>query len=154
MTPPLIYLDANVFVAAFETPNEGANPVQRLFRALVERRPRAISSELTLAELLAPIRRPHALSGPERKSLYYNLFVRQDVVELKPVSRDILIKTATLRGEINYKLPDAIHVATAIEASCASFASNDERLKQFPAGLRKIRADERGVDELLRALSP
>jgi len=52
-----------------------------------------------------------------------------------------------------YKLADAIHIMTAVEASCAYFVSNDDRLRELPAGLGKIRADRTGVDELLRELS-
>ncbi|MGC1859889.1 MAG: hypothetical protein WA733_01870 [Methylocystis sp.] len=35
----------------------------------------------------------------------------------------------------------------------AYFVSNDDRLKQLPVGLGKIRADRTGVDKLLRELS-
>ena len=150
---PLIYLDANVFVAGFETPAGDAVPAQELFRALAQKTGVAVSSELSLAELLAPIRRPHAFSQRERRELYLNLLQRGGIVDLKPITREILLQTADLRSIINYKLPDAIHIVTATEAGCAYFVSNDARIKELPPGLRKTRADQTGVDELLQALS-
>ncbi|MGA8171480.1 MAG: type II toxin-antitoxin system VapC family toxin [Methylocystis sp.] len=152
-TDPLIYLDTNVFIAGFEGPPEIAAPVQNLLRALRGLRGVVVSSELTLAELLAPVRRPDALSTMERRQLYLNLLLRNIAIDLQPITRDILIKTADLRSMNGYKLADAIHLVTAVETSCAFFVSNDDRLRKLPAGLGKIRPDQAGVDELLRELS-
>ena len=46
-----------------------------------------------------------------------------------PVSRTILIDAARLRANSGLRLPDAIHVATAVAAGCPIFLSNDRRLK-------------------------
>lgn len=153
MTALHIYLDTNVFVAAFDGPAEFAHPAQSFLRAMRNRRGALVSSELKLAEILAPVKRPNALSVSERRHLYLNVLQRNAAIDLRPVSRDILIKTADLRNACGYKLADAIHVITAIEASCAYFVSNDNRIKQLPGGLGKIRGDQAGVSELLRALS-
>ena len=131
----LIYLDTNIFVAGFEANAELSDPIQTLFRALRGRLGVIVSSELTLAELLAPVRSPLALSVEERRELYLNVLQRSSALDLRPVTRDILIKTADLRGAGAYKLADAIHVVTALETNCAYFMSNDERLKQLPSGL-------------------
>lgn len=153
MPSPLLYLDANVFVAAFETPVRDAGPAQELLLSLASRNGVAISSELTLAELLAPIQRPHSLSVSERRRLYSNVLERSHAVDLRPVTRELLVKTADLRSVINCKLPDAIHIVTAAEAGSAYFVSNDVRIKRLPAGLRQIGTDRAGIDELLRAIS-
>jgi len=149
---PRIYLDANVFIAGFESLSSLAHPAQNLLRALISKSGSAVTSEITLAELLAPVQRPQAMSSTERRMIYLNLLQR-DVIDLCPITRDILIKTADLRTIGNYKLADAIHVVTAIEAGCGYFVSNDDRIKKLPPGLPRIRADRAGVDELLLALS-
>jgi predicted nucleic acid-binding protein len=149
----LLYLDANVFVAAFETCADDAGPAQELLLALSRRKGAAVTSELTLAELIAPIQRPHALSVGERRRLYSNVLEKSLAVDLTPVTRQVLVKTAELRSNIGCKLPDAIHIVTATEAGCAYFVSNDIRIKRLPAGLRQARTDRAGVDELLRAIS-
>ncbi|WP_347566102.1 PIN domain-containing protein [Scytonema sp. UIC 10036] len=46
-----------------------------------------------------------------------------------PVSRDILIEAAQLRANVNIKLPDAIHAATAILTQCSTFITNDQRFQ-------------------------
>jgi predicted nucleic acid-binding protein len=46
-----------------------------------------------------------------------------------PVTREILIEAARLRGLSRIKLPDAIHAATALQKGCSSFLTNDDRLK-------------------------
>jgi predicted nucleic acid-binding protein len=48
---------------------------------------------------------------------------------VKPVSKEILVKSAQLRAELNNKLPDSIHLATAIEHDCDVFIGNDKSLK-------------------------
>ena len=50
---------------------------------------------------------------------------------LLPVSRSILVAAANLRATFGsqVKLPDAIHLASALEQSCTTFITNDKRLK-------------------------
>ena len=54
--------------------------------------------------------------------------LRGGIVDLKPITREILLQTADLRSIINYKLPDAIHIVTATEAGCAYFGSYKDDL--------------------------
>ncbi len=50
------------------------------------------------------------------------------------VERAILIEAAHLQARLGLRLPDAIHVATAVAAGCDVLLSNDRRLK-VPAGM-------------------
>jgi hypothetical protein len=50
-------------------------------------------------------------------------------LDVKPVSKKILVKSAQLRAELNNKLPDSIHLATVIEHGCDVFIGNDKSLK-------------------------
>lgn len=152
MTIPLVYLDTNVFIAGFESPVSNAKPVQDLLVALRERPRSASTSELTLAELLAPISRPHALEPAERRRLYLDLLVGGSFIDLRPITRNILIETADIRRTARYKLPDAIHVATAIHANCGFFMSHDDGMKRLPEGLNRLQPNRAGVDLLLEAL--
>jgi len=153
VTAPFVYIDTNVFIAGFESPIENARPVQDFLRALRERPGIGISSELTLAEILAPVSRPHALPAVKRRRLYFDLLLWSGLIDLRPVTREILIETADLRSVARHKLPDAIHVVTAVHAHCSFFLSHDDGMKRLPQGMRRVRADESGVDEILRALS-
>lgn len=149
---PLAYIDTNVFIMGFESPFETAKPVQDLLVALREQPLSAVTSELTLAELLAPNLSPKALAPDERRRLYLDLLIWSNLIELKPVTRDILIETADLRQATPCKLPDAIHVATAVHAKCGLFLSRDKRMR-LPAGMMQISPDRSGIDHLMAAWS-
>ncbi len=51
------------------------------------------------------------------------------MLEVVPINRTILIESARLRSTTNLRLPDAIHVATAILSGCETFLTNDKRLE-------------------------
>lgn len=44
-------------------------------------------------------------------------------------TREILITAAKLRGNTNFKLIDALHLATAIQKKCEIFITNDTTMK-------------------------
>jgi predicted nucleic acid-binding protein len=122
-----LYLDANVFIYAIEGNAEIADLLRELFDLLRANRGIGVKSELTLAEVLA--------KAPDmRRRNYLNLIVWSRIFDLHPVSRDILIETAEYREKAGMpKLPDAIHVVTAIRAGCRRILSADSRLK-LPVG--------------------
>ena len=49
-----------------------------------------------------------------------------------PVSRVILVAAARMRAATALRLPDAIHVATALQSGCTHLVSNDARLRVVP----------------------
>jgi predicted nucleic acid-binding protein len=106
-----------------------------------------MTSELTLAEVLANAR-PHARRG------YFNLIVWSNIFQLYPVTRDILVDTADYRrvSRAKVKLPDAIHVVTAIRGRCRAFLSADKGLK-LPVGMAAFEPDERGIANLMQEIS-
>lgn len=152
MRAPPVYIDTNVFIIGFESPLELAAPVQKLLLAIREKPLSAVTSELTLAELLAPVIRPQALVPSQRRRLYLDLLTGSRLVELRPVTRDILIQTAELREATPCKLPDAIHVTTAVQAKCGFFLSKDRRMR-LPPGMIQVGPDHSGVDRILAASS-
>jgi predicted nucleic acid-binding protein len=106
----------------------------------------AVTSELTLAEVL-----PRA-SAPRRRN-YLDLLIWSRIFDLRPVSRDILIETAKYREAAGMpKLPDAIHVVTAISAGCKTILSADLRLK-LPDGYSAILPDPENLSRLIKELS-
>jgi predicted nucleic acid-binding protein len=154
-----LYLDTNVFIQAFETSGLSAEPAQRLLAALHANEGAAVTSELTLAELLAPVDRPNALPQANRRQLYLNLLVWNNFVDLLQITRDILIGTADLREAASLKngtkirLPDAIHIVTAVQARCRFFVTNDKGIaRTLPRDLTPIPADSGRVAKLIATL--
>jgi predicted nucleic acid-binding protein len=147
-----VYLDTNVFILLVEGEAERADIIRRLFDALRRRPNSAVTSELTLGEVLAPPRRKGALELHVKRRIYLDLIVWSGFIELVPVGRDLLIETADLRRVSRHKLPDAVHVVSAIRCRCTYFLSNDVDGKRVPAHMQWVRPDEQGVAVLLEAL--
>jgi predicted nucleic acid-binding protein len=146
MTEGRIYLDANVFIYAIEGDADIADPLRKLFELLGGRRGTAVTSELTLAEVLAGAADVHRRN-------YLDLIVWSRVFELYPVDRDILVETAEYRRHSGMpKLPDAIHVVTAIPAGCRTILSGDSRLK-VSEGFNLIVPDGQNIGRLTEKLS-
>jgi predicted nucleic acid-binding protein len=148
---PAAYVDSNVFIEAIEGPDEVALPIKQLFQYARERRSRLVSSELTLAEVLAPPR--GAKARDELASLYVGLLLEQGLFELKPVSRDVLLSTVGLRRTVRLKLPDAIHLATAIQQGCLYFVSRDRDFRSLPHEIETIEPEADPLARLMGALS-
>src|SRR3954468_2969983 len=114
-----IYLDSNVFIYALEGAPDLALLLERLFECFRLKYGLAVTSELSLAEVL-----PNATTLHRRH--YLNLIRWSRIFELAPVSRDILIEIASYRKAAGMpKLPDAIHVVTAIRSNCSIILSAD-----------------------------
>lgn len=142
---PLVYLDANFFIYALEGEDERSEPLQAFLRELRRRPGIAITSELTLAEVLVKPQREHDF---DLKRRYISLLLSSRAIELRPVSRDVLIESARYRA-VAYPnppapiedrrnfLPDAIHIVTAIQNRCSYFIANDTRLR-LPAEMQRL----------------
>jgi predicted nucleic acid-binding protein len=150
---PLVYLDANPFIYSVEGEPLISEPIQSFFRSLQERPGSAATSELTLAEVLAPSsqgRKRH----PDWKRQYLDLIVWSRFINLKPVSRNVLYETANLRATratAGLKLPDAIHLATALISGCSFFVTGDRRIP-VPDGMQRMKPDEASLTEIIESL--
>jgi predicted nucleic acid-binding protein len=123
----LIYLDTNVFIEAYENQGRLAQAFRTLFRSARRDQSILVTSELTLAELcVEPIR----AGRDERINLYRSLIqTRGSFIQAIAIDRDILFEAATCRARASaLRLPDAIHIATAIMSNCEMFITNDKRL--------------------------
>ena len=155
-TAPIVYIDANPFIYAVEGDDALARPLKDFFELLRQRPRVAVTSELTLAEVL-----PKAHLPQFRRS-YFHLIVWSGIFDLRPVTREILIETADYRqitatllpggGRTMIKLPDAIHAVTAIRSGCTKMLSADAQLK-LPVGVAVVEPDETGLLQLMREIS-
>ena len=121
-----VYLDANVFIYAVEGHERFSGSLGRLFQDIAQRAVEAVTSELTLAEVLV---RPFREARPELVRHYRSVVQTHAGLTVTPVTRLVLLEAARLRASTSLKLPDAIHMATAMHSSCEAFLTNDARLK-------------------------
>jgi predicted nucleic acid-binding protein len=128
-----VYLDTNIFIYAVEgyAPEEAF--LRELLAALEDGRFTAVTSELSLAEVLV---KPFEFGREDVAVAYTEFLEPSDRLAVLPVDRAILVEAARQRAALGARMPDAIHVATALAAGCELFLTNDRRLK-LPAGLVK-----------------
>jgi predicted nucleic acid-binding protein len=120
-----LYLDSNIIILAVEAGNQWSELLRKLFEAIDRNEVHAITSEMTIAEVLA---KPLALGAADVVAQYEALFVENSQLETIKIDRAIRRSAAGLQGRLSVKLVDAIHAATASEARCDFFVSNDIRL--------------------------
>lgn len=111
------------------------------------------TSEIALAEVLAPSNRDGAWPLHAKRRVYLDFLVWSGAVNLLPVTRDILIRTADVRRTTKVKLLDAIHLISAIRHECTFLVSSDADFKDLPPGIKHVKPDKDGIDTLLRVLA-
>jgi predicted nucleic acid-binding protein len=121
-----VYCDANVFIYAMEGYALHADLLQALLLAMDARELTVVTSELTVAEVLVKPLRDADMVLTQK---YRRFLTPSSALELRPLIRTILEQAANIRAHSKMKLPDAIHWATALSASCDSFLTNDSGFK-------------------------
>jgi predicted nucleic acid-binding protein len=150
----LIYLDTNVFIRAVEGLDEAAVPAKTLIKALRQQRTGiAATSEITFAEVLAPSKQANSMPLHMKRRAYLDLLLWSGFVALIPVSRNILIETAELRAVGRFKLPDAVHLVSAIQVRCRFFVSGDRDFDKVPADMERVSCNHDDLPRLLKELS-
>lgn len=125
-----VYLDANIVIYFVEAFPEYLQRVEALFYAVAAADGILVSSALTLAETLVKPLRDNRADIVQA----YEGFLTGGEIELLAVDRNTLKQAAALRAFHRLKLPDAIHVATALASNCHFFVSNDDGI-QLPEGI-------------------
>jgi predicted nucleic acid-binding protein len=77
---------------------------------------------------------PFQANRPDVVSRYDDFLRTSENLTVVPVGRAVLLGAARQRARLRLLMPDAIHVATALEAGCDLFLTNDRRLR-LPAEL-------------------
>jgi predicted nucleic acid-binding protein len=116
----LVYVDIAVVIYSVEFNLDYWQLLQPLWLKFQANEISIVSSELTLMEtLVIPLRTENTILI----NAYEQLLFSQ--INLVPISQTILKSAANLRATTNLKTPDAIHAATAIDAGCTIFLTND-----------------------------
>lgn len=125
----VVYLDTNIVVYAVEGYEVHARPIKSILQALTEESLVAVTSDLTLAEVLV---KPKRENNQQLEEAYRQVLTPTKVWRNSPITREILESAAQLRAATSLKLPDAIHFATALAEGCDSFVTNHERFSNIP----------------------
>ena len=121
-----VYLDANVFIYAVEEVAPWAEPVRPVIEGLGTRVVEAVTSEISIAEVLV---RPIRDGDVEAQRAFAGAVRSHGGLTVAPVTRAVLVEAARLRAQSPaLKLPDAVHAATALHSGCGVLVTNDDRL--------------------------
>jgi predicted nucleic acid-binding protein len=101
-------------------------PVRPFFEGLNQGEFAALTSSVTITEVLAHPLRHGRLS---LVSAYQEFFA--DFLPAVPVTAEIAELAAQLRADHNFRTPDAIQIATAINRQADAFLTNDIRLSRL-----------------------
>jgi predicted nucleic acid-binding protein len=116
-----VYLDTNPIIYSVETHPVYWPLLQPLWQAAKGKTIEIVSSDLVLMEtLIGPLK-----AGDVALASSYEQLFQQAQTRLLPMTHSILRDAAQLRATTSLKTPDALHVATAMNAGCALFVTND-----------------------------
>ncbi len=136
-----IALDTSVFIFQVEENPKYVGLTHQLFSWLSTPRAQAVTSTITMLELLV---HPHRDNDQERVDSFYALLSTYPNLEWVSTSLDIADRAAKLRAECNLKTPDAIQAATALNSNATGLISND------PAFSRVLGFETMVLDDLLK----
>ena len=124
-----IALDANVFIYLLEDDPARRDVVGELLDALAGSGRRACFASIGLAEVLAgPVRR----GDPATVERIADEIRALECVTVEPLTAEVAVDAAVIRGRRSITLDDAIHLATARAAGSTAFVTNDRRLRSAP----------------------
>ena len=131
-----VALDSSIFIYFIEEHPLFLPVVEPVFASIAARDVAAVTSSLTLLEVLV---RPLRANLRELATEYEQILTRSSEITLIPLDLAVLRLAARLRATRGLKTPDALHLAAALESGSSVFLTNDDRIPQMK-GLRVIRA--------------
>lgn len=117
-----IGLDTSVFIFQVEENPKYFELVNPIFVWLEGTRARAVTSTITMLEVLV---QPYRLADMDRVNKFYALLSTYPHLEWSAPTLIIADLAARLRAEHNLKTPDALQIATALAGQATGFISND-----------------------------
>ena len=121
-TSPLIYL--------IEEHPRYLDVVQPFFRGIDQGQFRAVTSTITLLEVLV---HPFRHGAADLASQYREIILNANGISCIDVSSGIAVEAARIRAQHNLRTPDAIQLATSINEGAAYFFTNDSSLPSIPS---------------------
>ncbi len=133
--PEVLGLDTNCLIYLLE----GQSPRrQALMERVMSPRRRSIVSTLAVAELLVARFRLTAEHAAEARAAIEGL----PGIDIVAVGLEVASRAAAIRAATGLKLPDAVHLATALELGAAGFLTNDAALARVTAVIPVFRVDD------------
>ncbi len=133
-----VLIDTSVWIYHFEQHPIFAPPAASVIEQLEDGKFRGIASELTLLELTV---RPLQLGRQDAADDYETLLSYFPNLQLEPITRGILLEASGLRARFRLRTPDAIQLATGLQAGATLAITNDEGWRDLTVIETTILAD-------------
>lgn len=124
----IIGLDTMVFIYHFEENQIYSSLTFSIFESLEKGNFNGITSVLTLLEILVKPKKENNSLLTERYKLLLETFPN---LQVKTLNENIADIASSLRAKYNLNTPDAIQIATSLEAKANVFITNDATLKKI-----------------------
>jgi len=145
------YWDSCAFISRIQGDPEHIKILEHFTDKAAEKEIPIVTSSLTVAEVCI-INREASLEEKLQDIDLISRFFDNDYIYIIQVSRHLSTEAAKISVEHGIKPPDAIHLATAIDANCQVIHTYDEKLLKRdgnigvpPLTICKPRADIQGV---------
>lgn len=122
-----IGFDTSFLIPLLEERQEKEGVITRLVRLVEKRHIFLLTSTVTLLEILV---RPYQQGDESAVADYYGYLNQLPGVALTPVTSEIADRAAQLRAAYRFRTPDAIQLATAIEAEATLFLTRDRQFRK------------------------
>lgn len=132
-----VALDTSIFVYFIEEHPIYLPLVDPLFEAMDAGELEAVTSSLTLLEVLVI---PFRFGNAALIDRYETLLTKSRGLRLVDLDRDFLRFVAQVRAATRAKAPDAMQLAAAMAAGCPVFLTNDDRIPNV-SGLRILQLE-------------
>jgi predicted nucleic acid-binding protein len=124
----ILFLDTAPVIYYVEKNERYINSVRTVFDWIDDGRITAITSPITLSECLV---HPYRRELKQLQKDFIDLIVYGQNTIFKPIDHIVSQKAAQLRANYNLCLADALQLATALNALCDSFLTNDVDIKRI-----------------------
>ena len=124
----LIYLDASVLIYSVERIEPYRTLLEPMWRHAQDGKLSIVSSPIIVVETLV---KPLQDGNTDIEMQYRELFGSNAVV-LLDAPYAVFEDAARLRADTGLQTPDALHAATALDAGCALFLTNDTDFRRVP----------------------
>ncbi|MEO6349064.1 MAG: type II toxin-antitoxin system VapC family toxin [Candidatus Limnocylindrales bacterium] len=122
-------IDSNVLIYLLEGSAPLADKAAELLDAIAGGQGEGVLATLAVAEICSG---PAAAGEPALVERYADELRSLENVRLVPLTADLCVDAAVLRGHGSLSLADAIHLASARHAGATAFITNDRRIRTTP----------------------
>jgi uncharacterized protein len=123
----LIYLDSNIIIYLLEQPAPFGPRASARVEAMVQAGDGIVVSDLSRLECRSNV----IAAGDQVTLAQYDEFFAQAAERVMALTTAVCDRATEIRGRYRFKIPDALHLAAAVEADCQVFLTNDARLNRF-----------------------